>query len=256
MKEFKDVYSETRDKEKLKMGAGSRSGEIVLFNHKGVETMKLDGKWGALYLGGKHGKTRTAEDGDLIVKDFHDNKVVIIDGRQAKLTLGGRGVDGKMSIRNKNNIETIRVTGQTGDIEFLNADFAEEFEMDPSVISEIKPGTVVRLAENGLLVPCDQNMDSRAVGVVAGGGDYKPGIVMDKNGGENRLPIALLGKVACKVDTANGPIQVGDLLTTSNLSGHATKVINKVDAIGSIIGKALSPLASGEGEINILVNLI
>jgi hypothetical protein len=65
--------------------------------------------------------------------------------------------------------------------------------------------------------------------------------------------LALAGQVPCKVSAENGPIEVGDLLTSSNTPGHAMKATDP--KIGTIIGKAMEPLASGKGTITVLVTL-
>ena len=50
--------------------------------------------------------------------------------------------------------------------------------------------------------------DKRVAGVVSGAGDYKPGIVLDKQPSTHiRQPIALLGKVYCKTDASYGADQ-------------------------------------------------
>jgi hypothetical protein len=70
-----------------------------------------------------------------------------------------------------------------------------------------------------------------------------------------RLPIALVGKVSCKVDASYSPIEIGDMLTTSPTPGHAMRVTDSGRAFGAVIGKALRPLAEGRGHIPILVAL-
>jgi hypothetical protein len=45
------------------------------------------------------------------------------------------------------------------------------------------------------------------------------------------------------------------MLTTSPTPGHAMKAIDPLKAFGSVIGKALRPLDSGQGLMPILVNL-
>ena len=69
------------------------------------------------------------------------------------------------------------------------------------------------------------------------------------------MPIALIGKVYCKVDTSYGAIEVGDLLTTSPTSGHAMKARDPLKAFGAVIGKALRSIENGAGLIPILVSL-
>jgi hypothetical protein len=92
--------------------------------------------------------------------------------------------------------------------------------------------------------------------VISGAGDFKPGLVLDKQDSEaNRQPVALMGKVFCKVDADFGPIEIGDLLTTSSTPGHAMKAVDAAQAFGTVIGKALRALPTGRGEIPILVSL-
>ncbi len=66
--------------------------------------------------------------------------------------------------------------------------------------------------------------------------------------------VAILGAIEkCKVDASYGPIEVGDLLTTSPTSGHAMKAVEP--QLGTIIGKALEPWSNGTGVIKITVTL-
>jgi hypothetical protein len=91
---------------------------------------------------------------------------------------------------------------------------------------------------------------------MTGAGNFKPGIVLDKQQSEaNRLPVALLGKVYCKVDARYAPVETGDSLTSSPTPGHAMKAGDPLKAFGSIIGKALASLPSGQGLVPILVVL-
>lgn len=142
----------------------------------------------------------------------------------------------------------------TGDIRLVNTDCAEDFDIAESAIAE--PGTVMVLNESGALQPSHHAYDKRVAGVVSGAGDYKPGIVLDKKDSDRpRKPVALLGKVFCKVDATQNSIEVGDLLTTSTIPGHAMKVIDSTKALGTIIGKALRPFREGQGMIPILIVL-
>ncbi len=142
----------------------------------------------------------------------------------------------------------------TGDIRLTNADCAEDFNIGSDVT--VEPGTVMVLGQEGALFPSQLAYDKRVAGVVSGAGDYKPGIVLDKQQSEsNRQPIALLGKVYCKVDAQYGAIEVGDLLTTSPTPGHGMKATDPLKAFGAVIGKALRPLKEGQGLIPILIAL-
>jgi hypothetical protein len=142
----------------------------------------------------------------------------------------------------------------TGDIRLTNADCAEDF--DVAGADTVEPGTVMVLGNEGALSASQQAYDKRVAGVISGAGDYKPGIVLDKRETpNNRQPIALMGKVFCKVDAQFGAIEVGDLLTTSPTAGHAMKTSDPLKAFGAVIGKALRPLANGQGLIPILIAL-
>ena len=73
--------------------------------------------------------------------------------------------------------------------------------------------------------------------------------------------IATTGRVRVKVDAAAGAVKIGDLLVSSPLAGYAmaSQPVNINGAAfhrpGTIIGKALEPLASGRGEILVLLSL-
>jgi len=59
----------------------------------------------------------------------------------------------------------------------------------------------------------------------------------------------------CKVDADIVPVQIGDLLTTSPTKGHAQKVLDRPQAMGAIIGKALGALDKWKVKIPVLVML-
>ena len=161
----------------------------------------------------------------------------------------GTGVfgKGKLAGRFEGDVEV------TGDIRMTNADCAEEFEVGNAV--GVEPGMVMILEPGGRVRPSDGAYDRRVVGVVSGAGDFKPAIVLDKQESGNRWPIALMGKVFCNVDAEYGPIEVGDLLTTSPTAGHAMKVADATRAFGTVLGKALQAWPRGRGSIAILTTL-
>lgn len=64
--------------------------------------------------------------------------------------------------------------------------------------------------------------------------------------------IALSGTVPCKVDAGYGSIEVGDLLTVSPTAGHAMRAADPAPQ-GTVLGKALEPLDTGTGTIQVLV---
>ena len=122
--------------------------------------------------------------------------------------------------------------------------------------AKVEPGTVMVLGNEGCLFESNCAYDKRVAGVVSGAGSYRPAIILDKSRTSgNRQPIALIGKVFCKVDAQFGAIDVGDLLTTSPTPGHAMKTTDPLKAFGAVIGKALRPLSDGQGMIPILIAL-
>jgi hypothetical protein len=160
---------------------------------------------------------------------------------------GVRGL-GKVAGRFEGDVEV------TGDIRLVNADCAEEFDIVG--LETVEPGTVMVLDRDGRTRPSSEAYDKCVVGVVSGGGDYKPGIVLDRRDtGHERASIALMGKVYCKVDADYGAIEVGNLLTTSHTHGHAMKASDHARAFGTVIGKALERLPNGRGLIPVLVAL-
>jgi hypothetical protein len=142
----------------------------------------------------------------------------------------------------------------TGDLCLVNQDCAEDFEISDA--EEIEPGTVMVIDRGGALHISECAYDRRVAGVISGAGDLKPGIILGRQQSpRNMMPIALLGKVNCKVDAGQASIEVGDLLTTSPTRGHAMKAVDPSKAFGAVIGKALLPLGGGVGVIPILIAL-
>jgi hypothetical protein len=142
----------------------------------------------------------------------------------------------------------------TGDIRLTNQDCAEDFDILDA--EAVEPGTVMVIERDGALHISEQAYDKRVAGVVSGAGDLRPGIILGRQQSpEKRRPIALLGKVCCKVDAQYAAIEVGDLLTSSPTPGHAMKAVDPQKAFGAAIGKALRPLEKGMGLIPILIAL-
>jgi cytoskeletal protein CcmA (bactofilin family) len=160
---------------------------------------------------------------------------------------------GNISARGNVNARNLNVVG---DIRLENADCAEEFDIDTTCAHHVVPGTVVVLSDDGDLRHSTSSYDKRVAGVVSGGGDFKPGIIFDQRTSEtDRMAVALLGKVFCNIDASYGPVEVGDLLTTSDTPGHAMKASDTPRAFGAVIGKALRPLREGQALVPILVAL-
>ena len=172
------------------------------------------------------------------------------------VTVGGQGRTGFIRVRDGDGNDTIRIQGDAGDIELAGGDCAELFAVDAP--GELEPGTVMVIAEDGLR-PSSRPYDKRVAGVLSGVGSARPGILLGRGrhtATRSKVsPLALAGKVFCKLDAGPAMIEVGDLLTTSHTPGHAMKASNPGDCFGAILGKALRPLASGTAVLPVLVAL-
>lgn len=173
---------------------------------------------------------------------------------QTKLTIT---TGGNVGIGTTNPQENLDVDGNinvTGDIKLSGADCAEYFDVEES--QPLSPGTVMVIGDENKLHQCTEAYDKKVAGVLSGAGNCKPGIVLDRQQSQNnRMPVALTGKVFCKVDAQYSPIAIGDLLTTSPTPGHAMKADQPRKAFGAVIGKALRPLTEGQGLVPILIAL-
>ncbi len=85
--------------------------------------------------------------------------------------------------------------------------------------------------------------DARVIGIVS----TRPGFVLGWQGG---VQVALTGRVPLKVALSNGPISIGDALTSSNIPGYAMKATKP----GMIVGYALEDL-SATGTLEAFVSV-
>lgn len=123
---------------------------------------------------------------------------------------------------------------------------------------DLPPGTVVVLDAsigNGVMAS-SRAYDTTVAGVVSA----EPGIILGEEGA-SKEQIATTGRVRVKVDASRGAIAVGDILVTSDRRGYAMRStpIDVGGALihrpGTIVGKALEALPSGEGEILVLLSM-
>lgn len=171
--------------------------------------------------------------------------------------------NGNVGIATTAPTEKLHVTGNikvTGNIDVggnINAKYQDMAEWVESS-QPLTAGTVVVLDpdKNNQVVASTQSYDSRVAGVIS----LQPGIALGDRG-EGRVLVAATGRVKVKVDAANGPIKIGDLLVTSDKEGFAMKSVPvefggvRMHRPGTLIGKALEPLPSGTGEILVLLSL-
>jgi hypothetical protein len=209
---------------------------------------------------GVYGGGTTATGGDHIgVRgETFNSPGVGVQGQSFGTGLAGQFI-GNVEVTGTLNGAAINCGGniKAFDVVLSGGDCAEDFDIaGPETVD---PGTVMVIDDEGALRPCQDAYDKKVTGVISGAGDYKPGIVLGKRPSAanrlNRLPLALVGRVYCKVDATFGSVTVGDLLTTSATHGHAMKANDPSQAFGAVIGKALRPIVTGRGLIPILVAL-
>ena len=157
---------------------------------------------------------------------------------------------------------TMTVTGDatfTGTVTGGNiqAKYQDVAEWVPST-TDLAPGTVVVLNPQiaNEVMASHKAYDTSVAGVVSA----QPGLILGE-AAANKEQIATTGRVKVRVDATEHPIAIGDLLVTSAKPGTAmySSPVDlggvKIHRPGTIIGKALEPLAAGEGEILVLLSM-
>jgi hypothetical protein len=155
--------------------------------------------------------------------------------------------NGNISIAHNCSVASLTIRG--------GSDMAEPF---PVTGAQAEPGTVMVIdkANPGQLIPSNQAYDTRVAGIISGAGGVKPGIELRQEGVlDQGQKVALNGRVYVQADAGAGEIEPGDLLTTSNVPGHAMKVTDHARAQGAILGKAMTGLKEGKGLVLVLVTL-
>jgi hypothetical protein len=124
------------------------------------------------------------------------------------------------------------------------ADLAEIYLTD----SDYPAGTVVIFGGEKEVTKSTEYADSRLAGVIS----TNPAFVM--NDGADGQPIALQGRVPCSVV---GNIVKGDLITTSDVPGVATRLDSNDWRPGTVLGKALENYNSSDpGVIEVVVGRV
>lgn len=136
-------------------------------------------------------------------------------------------------------------------------DMAENFACEVA----LQPADVVSFdPDRDAVVRSTTRNDVLVCGVVS----TAPGVLLNSDpdllDGDRQVPVALCGRVPCRVVDENGPIRRGDLLTSSSVPGHAMRAEpiivgdEPVYRSGTIVGKALAAHAAGRGVIDIFVS--
>ena len=127
------------------------------------------------------------------------------------------------------------------------ADLAEKVK----VTQPVEPGDVLALDPEN---PKHYRKSRKAYSNLASGVvSTDPGMTLGEGDSTAEVTMALMGTVPVKATTENGPINPGDLLTTSSKPGYAMVCNEAAKCAGSLIGKTLESLEEGEGKIKMLI---
>jgi len=152
---------------------------------------------------------------------------------------------------------TLEVNGTIRATQVIGATYQDVAEWVPAA-QAMEAGVVVVLdrEKTNQVVPSRNAYDTAVAGVVSA----KPGVLLGEESG-SKAKIATTGRVHVHADATTAPIRVGDLLVTSDKRGMAMRSEPievsgvKIHRPGTLIGKALEPLPTGEGDILVLLSL-
>jgi hypothetical protein len=156
------------------------------------------------------------------------NSTTIIPAANVTYNLGS-------ATANWNNVYAVTFTGTSTTAKY--ADLAENYSSDKG----LSPGDVVVFGGRKEVTTTTISHDTRVAGVVS----TNPAYLMNSEL-ENSYPIALTGRVPCKV---LGPVSKGDVLVTSSIELAAEKIDNSKFMPGAILGKALESIQTAEVKL-------
>jgi hypothetical protein len=155
------------------------------------------------------------------------------------------------------SVSVLNITGGADLSEQFDVNVAEDDGHGPAGHEKPEPGQVVCIDPEhpGALVVSTRAYDHTVAGVISGAGGVQPGMMMGQRAtlADGAHPVALTGRVYVWVDASHGAIEPGDLLTTSDVAGHAMKATNYERSRGATLGKAMTRLAAGRGLVLMLV---
>jgi len=152
---------------------------------------------------------------------------------------------------------TVQGTAYTGTCTATGGDYAESVDV-VGLKNDYQPGDVMAIDASSPdhFRKASTPYSKRVAGIYS----TKPGYVgrrqsIPANQASDEIPMAMIGVVPTKVTTENGAIEPGDLLVSSSKEGYAMKGTDPGRMLGTVIGKAMGSLDSGNGVIEVLVTL-
>jgi hypothetical protein len=184
------------------------------------------------YAGSNNERMRIASDGRVGIGTSSPQAMLHVAG--AARVVGDMTVDGNIAAKYQDVAEWV--------------DSAEPLEPGSLVVIDSSARNRVTAARTAY--------DARVAGAVS----PQPGLILGEPG-EGKVLVAQSGRVKVKADARNGAIRPGDLLVSSPTKGHVmrSRPVQIGDQFvhrpGTVVGKALEPLAKGQGEILVLLTL-
>jgi hypothetical protein len=198
--------------------------------------------------------TTGAASNGFIIQTFTPRPLVFGTNNAERIRIDGFG---NVGIGTKTPTAALDVNGSINVSGNIAAKYQDIAEWVPSEAS-LDAGTVVVLSTDlaNHVTRSVLAYDTKVAGVISD----RPGLIL----GEARTDsskVATSGRVKVKVDATRHPLRIGDLLVTSDTPGYAmySEPLDlggiRLHRPGTIVGKALEPLAEGRGEILVLLSL-
>jgi len=264
------------------IGTSGNDGDLTINAGNGATAFWFDGDTAQLRLG-----TSSGNAGDLIIRDNAGNNTIWLDGNSQTILGGLHSTNGILTLKSNYDVKVyldseyvgdhitwfrvFRNTSATTTQELFRVeqsglcrargafsgsslDYADMLPVAGSA-SELEPGDVLVISKKKdfAVELSPKSFDTSVIGIYStqpaflGGAGLGTQVV-------NGVPVAMGGVVPCKVSAENGPIQRGDLLTTSSTPGYAMRA-GENPPPGTVLGKAMGELAEGTGTIEVLVTL-
>ena len=191
----------------------------------------------------------------LVTNNIVDSGALeIITGSNGNITLSPNGTGTIVANKDLRNGQANGVGNIGSSTGYFNTVFAKATSAQYADLAEVYlsdrdyiPGTVVVFGGQKEITQSTAYAQMSIAGVIS----THPAHVM--NAGAAGLPVALQGRVPCRV---TGTIRKGDLVTSSEVAGVATRLDPADWVPGSVIGKALEDHEDGEGVIEVVVGRV